>query len=298
MNRNRNLQLFAAETNTTVAADLEPAISIDFVTRLVEGIKKLREVLGVTDMIPMPEGTQIKIYEVKKKNTAEQVGEGEKINLTEIERKLKDTKSLTLKKYRKSTTAEAIQKAGYDKAVNMTDEKLMLEAQKEIKTDFFTTLKTGTGTVSATTTNLQMACANLWAKLQTYYEDYDFSPIFFINPQDAADYLGAAQITTQSAFGMSYIENFLGMGTAIINSAITAKDVWATAKENLNGAYIPGGGDLANTFNLTMDETGMVGMKHFTDDTTATFQTLLMSGAMFFPEYADGVFKATIAPGE
>lgn len=286
-----NLQMFA-DANATTTVDLEPAVSIDFTSRLGGNIDKFREILGITDMIPMSTGTVIKAYKLAKENTPEQVGEGEVIPLTKITRKLAWSKELTLKKYRKATSAEAIQKVGYDKAINDTDEKLVKEIQKEIKADFFTSLESGTGT--ATGTNLQTACANLWGKLQERYEDSDVTPVYFINPLDVAEYLGTAQITTQNAFGLTYIENFLGMGNAIITKSIAAKTVYATVGENLNGAYVPNGGAIANAFGLTMDETGYVGMTHATASNTATLETLVMSGVMFFPEYVDGVFKATI----
>ena len=125
MNKNRTIayrkQLFAPETNTTVAADLEPVISIDHTNQLVAGIKSLLTVLGVVDMKPMAEGTTVKMYKTTQKNTPDQVAEGETIGLTKVERKLVKTFELVLKKYRKSTTAEAIQKVGKDKAVNETD---------------------------------------------------------------------------------------------------------------------------------------------------------------------------------
>ena len=82
-------------------------------------------------------------------------------------------------------------------------------------------LNAGTGT--ATGKDLQQTLANLWAKNQEYYEDQDVSPIYFINQQDVADYLGTAQITMQTAFGFTYIENFLGLGTAIISPKVTVK---------------------------------------------------------------------------
>lgn len=287
------LQIFAAETNTTLSTDLEPAISIDFTSRISSNIDELRELLGVSELIPMAAGTDIKIYEMKRVNTPAQVGEGETIPLTEITRKLKTTITLDLDKYRKNTTAEAIQKVGRSLAVNRTDEKLISEIQKDIKKSFYTTLATGTGT--ATGTNLQITLANLWAKLQTRYEDMDVSPIYFINPQDVADYLGTAQIDMQTAFGFTYIENFLGLGTAIISPQVTAKTVYATAKENLNGAYVPVSGDVAQTFSLTYDETGTIGMTHQMKTDNATIDTLIMSCVKFFPEYADGVFKGTIS---
>ena len=292
MRKRKGLQLFAAPTNTTVAADLEPAISVDFTSRIHQNITELQRVLGISDMLPMPAGTDIKIYKMSRKNTPSQVGEGETIPLTEIERKLVKTVTLDLNKYRKNTTAEAIQKVGRNMAVNQTDEKLISEIQKDIKKTFYTTLATGTGT--ATGTNLQTTLANLWAKLQGYYEDMDVTPIYFINQQDAADYLGTAQITMQTAFGFTYIENFLGLGTAIISPQVTAKAPIATAQENLNGAYAPVSGDVAQTFGLTYDASGMIGMTHQMKSENATIDTLIMSNVIFYPEYADGVFKGTI----
>lgn len=293
MNKKLNLQKFAAETNLTVAADLEPAISIDFTSRLHEGIESLLKVLGITDMIPMAAGTTIKAYKLAKENSPEQVGEGETIPLTKITRKPAWTKELKLNKYRKATGAESIQKVGYDRAVNQTDEKLIKEAQKDIKKDFFVALATGTG--AAAGANLQEVCANLWAQLQVRYEDIEVTPVFFINPLDVADYLGKANITMQTVFGMTYIENFLGMGNAIITNAVSAKAPVATVAENLNGAYVPADGDLANAFGLTMDETGLVGMTHSKATGNATVETLVLSGVLFYPEYVDGVFKGTIA---
>lgn len=295
MNKKINLQLFAAAENTTITTDIEPAISVDYTTKLAENINSFMELLGITNMIPMAEGTSIKGYKLTKTNTAGQAAEGDTIALTKIDRKLAFEKTLTLKKYRKAVTAEAIQRAGYSNAVNETDAKLISEVQKDIKKDFYTALKTGSG--STTGTNLQTACANLWAALQKRFEDYDASPVYFINPEDVAEYLGTAQITMQTAFGFSYIENFLGLGTAIITAGVDAKAPMATAKENLAGAYIPGSGDLASAFNLTMDATGMVGMNHSATNSNATIETLVMAGVVFWPEYADGVFKATIAPG-
>ena len=49
----RELQLFAAETGTTVSADLAPAISVDFTSRIAQNIVELQQLLGITDLIPM-----------------------------------------------------------------------------------------------------------------------------------------------------------------------------------------------------------------------------------------------------
>ena len=289
----RMLQLFAAEEGTTLSTDLAPAISVDFTTRIAQNIVELQQLLGITDLVPMAAGTDVKIYKWTVEDLADQVGEGEEIGLTKVKRTLANTITLDLDKYRRNTTAEAIQRVGRSIAINQSDEKLIQKVQKGIKGSLYTVVKAGTGT--ATGTNLQIVLANLWAKLQGYYEDEDVNPVYFVNPQDVADYLGTAQITMQNAFGFTYIENFLGLGTAIVSPQVTAKKPIATAKENLRGAYVPMSGDVAQTFNLTADTTGLVGMTHSTKTGNATVDTLLMSCVKFFPEFQDGVFVGTIS---
>lgn len=289
----RMLQLFAAETGTTTSTDLAPAISVDFTSRISQNIVELQRLLGITDLIPMAAGTDIKIYKWTVSEPAAQVGEGENIGLTQVKRELANTITLDLDKYRRNTTAEAIQKVGRDLAINQSDEKLVKKVQKGIKGSLYTVLKAGTGI--ATGKNLQATLANLWAKLQGYYEDEDVTPIYFVNQQDVADYLGTAQITMQTAFGFAYIENFLGLGTAIISPQVTEKKPIATARENMRGAYVPMSGDVAKTFSLISDETGLVGMTHSAKTGNATVDTLLMSCVKFFPEFQDGVFIGTIS---
>ncbi len=280
---------------TTTTADMAPAISVDFTSRISKNIVELQKLLGITDLIPMSAGTDIKIYKWTVDELADQVGEGKTIGLTKVTRTLANTISLALDKYRRNTTAEAIQKVGRNIAINQSDEKLVGKVQKETKKSLYAALKKGSGTVSGIT--LQAVLANLWAKLQEYYEDEDVTPVYFINQQDVADYLGTAQITMQTAFGFTYIENFLGLGTAIISPQVTAKNPIATAKENMRGAYVPMSGDVAQTFALMADSTGLVGMTHSINSRDASVDTLLMSCVKFFPEFEDGVFIGTIGNG-
>lgn len=165
--------------------------------------------------------------------------------------------------------------------------------QKAIKKDFYALIGTGTGT--ATGTNLQTTLSATWAAVKKYYADEDATPIYFISSDDLADYLGTASITLQTAFGLSYIENFLGLGDVVVSPEITKGKVIATAKENLSGAYVPANsGDVAQSFNLTGDTTGLVGMTHVIASSTATLETLAFSGVVFFPEFLDGVIVGTI----
>ena len=280
---------------TTTTADMAPAISVDFTSRISKNIVELQKLLGITDLIPMSAGTDIKIYKWDVGELADQVGEGKTIGLTKVRRTLANTISLDLDKYRRNTTAETIQKVGRNIAINQSDEKLVGKVQKETKKSLYAALKKGSGTVTGAT--LQAVLANLWAKLQEYYEDEDVTPVYFINQQDVADYLGTAQITMQTAFGFTYIENFLGLGTAIISPQVTAKNPIAAAKENMRGAYVPMSGDVAQTFSLMADSTGLVGMTHSINSRNASVDTLLMSCVKFFPEFEDGVFIGTIGNG-
>lgn len=290
-----NIQMYAAAENTTAAADLETGISLDFVSKFTSNITELQKVLGIAEMEPMASGTNIDIYKMEQTNTPAQVGEGETINLTKIQRKKVRSITVGLKKYRRNTTAEAIQKVGRSMAINQSDEKLVSGIQKEIKGDFFTMLLEGTGTAGGT--GLQATLANAWGKLNVYHEDEGATPIHFLNPLDVADYLGGASITTQNAFGLSYVEDFLGLGTVVISPRVTKGKTVSTAKENLHGAYIPANsGDVANSFGLTADTTGLIGMTHSVVTGNATIDTLAMSGVKFYPEMLDGVIIGTITP--
>lgn len=290
-----DMQLFAEE-NMNAAADLEPGISIDFVSKITSNIAELQKVLGIAEMEPMSAGTTIKIYKMEQVNTPNQVGEGETIALTKVERKLARTIELVLKKFRRNTSAEAIQKVGRNMAINQCDEKLVSGIQKGIKQDFFDVMLAGEGT-GVDGVGLQATLANAWGKLNVYHEDEGVSPIHFLSPLDVAEYLGGAQITMQTAFGLSYVEDFLGLGTVIVSPRVTKGKVVSTAKENLHGAYIPANhGDVAQAFGLTADSTGLVGMNHSADNTNATINTLAMSGVIFYPERLDGVFVGNIQP--
>lgn len=293
MKKKFDLQLFTVPTNETTTSDLAPAISVDYVSRITENIRTLQQILGIVDMEPMAVGTTIKMY-TESVTLGAQVAEGEEINLSKATRELAATKELTLGKYLKEVTAESIQKYGRDRAINKTDEKIVGEIRKGIKNNFFSLLATGTGTATAGA-SLQAALANVWAALQTRFDDMDVTPVYFVSSTDVAGYLGTANISTQTAFGFSYVEDFLGLGTVIINPNLTAGTVIGTVMENLNGAYAPAtGGDLAEAFNLTSDESGLVGMTHQAKTGNASLQTLLFCSVLFYPEYLDGVIKGSI----
>lgn len=291
-----NIQRFAAETNFTGKSDLEPAISIDFTSHLTENINDLLKVLSVNEAIPMAVGQVIKRYKcrIKTKPTTK-AGEGETIPLTRVERVALDPIEIAFDKYRKATSAEAIQKIGRDKAIIQTDAEIVKMIQKDIKASFFTYLKDGTGTATPKEVGLQGGLAAAWGVIQAKFEDIDATPIYFVNPSDIADYLAKATVSTQTAFGFTYIQNFLGLGDVFVSPQVEAGKIFATAKENLNMAYIPASNsDIASVFGLTSDETGLIGMTHTPKTDNATIETLLIAGVKFFAEEVDKVIKVTL----
>ena len=286
----------AAETNLIKKEDLVRAREIEFVTLLGESIKKLVEALGVTRKIPKQAGYTLKTYKAKGTLQDGTVAEGDLIPLSKYQTEAVSYAEIVLKKWRKATSAEAIIEKGYDQAVQMTTDRMLKDVQKGIRTDFFTFLATGTGTATGAT--FQAALAQAWGQLQVLFEDDSIEAIYFMNPLDVADYLATAQITTQTAFGMTYVENFLGLGTVIFDSKVPEGTIYATAKDNIVLYYVPvNGADLGNAFSFTADQTGLIGIHEEADYKHMTAEDTVMSGVVLFAERLDGIVKSTITPG-
>lgn len=286
-----------AESNLIAKAQMSKVREVDFVSQFAHNsLAKLIEVLGVTRKIPMQEGTTMYMYTTTGTLQSGSVSEGAVIPLSQYTRNKTAVGDIALKKWRKATSAEAIMKSGYDEAVRATDAALLKDVQKEVRGAFFTLIN---GAVASSTSvaeeTLQAALAEAWAQLQIKFEDDTAEPVYFLNPLDIGDYLKTASITVQTAFGMNYIEDFLGLGTVILSSRVTQGTFFATAKENIVLYYLAMNGDIAGNFGLTVDDLGYIGIK--TDIPTeqrAQLETLVMSGIQFFVEYAAGVVKGSI----
>lgn len=285
----------AADAKLIKKEDLARVREIEFVEMFGYSVKKLVEALGVTRKIAKQAGTTLKTYKASGTLEDGAVGEGEVIPLSKYKVQATSYKELTLKKWRKETSAEAIADRGYDQAVEMTTDEMLRDVQRAIRKDFFDFIKTGEGT--ATGAGFQAALAQAWGKLQTLFEDDEISAVYFINPLDVADYLATANITLQTAFGMNYIENFLGLGTVILNSSVEKGKIYATAKSNIVLYYIPvNGADLNNAFSFTSDTTGYIGIHEEADYTKMTAYDTVVSGMVLFAERMDGIVVSTITP--
>ena len=296
MKKNFDLQLFAVDAKTIKEADLAKVRDVDFSERFSAGIETLMKMLGVTRKIEKKAGEVLKVYKVTGTLEDGTVAEGEVIPLSKYQTTYTPIGEAVLKKWRKVTTAEAISSKGYGQAVNDTNNKMLKDIQKGIRSQFVTFL--GTGEATAEGVGLQAAMAQVWGKMQVLYEDTAIETVYFMNPLDVADYLGTAQISTQTAFGMSYIQNFLGMGTAILASDIPKGKIYATAAENIVLYYIPvTSSDMAQAFDLTADATGLIGIHTGPTYDNLSAETVAASGVGLFAENLGGIVVATISAG-
>lgn len=279
-----------AETNLITKNQMTKVREVDFTRRFTGTIlRKLIEALGVTRKIPLIDGTTMYYYTTTGTLQDGNVAEGEIIPLSQYQRDKTPIGEITLKKWRKAASAESILKSGYSEAVLETDAKLLLDVQTGIRTDFFNNLKGIDGTVVGAST-LQMVLAKTWGNLQVLFENDAIEAVHFLHPLTIAEYLGAANISLQTAFGFNYISDFLGLGTIIMTSQVPQGQVISTAKENLIMYYVPVSSDAMSSLGVTSDQTGYIGIKSgYPTEERAQVESLVLSGIQFLVEYADGV---------
>ena len=96
-----------AENNLIKKDDLVKAREIEFTYTFGESLKKLMEALGVTRKIAKQAGTTLKAYKATGTLLDGTVAEGETIPLSKYVTEPVTFAEITLKKWRKATTAEA-----------------------------------------------------------------------------------------------------------------------------------------------------------------------------------------------
>ena len=271
------------------------AKSIDYAYRFGENFSKFIEALGITRQIPVQEGFTLTMYTAPEVDLADgDVGEGELIPLSKVTPQPAETKEITLKKYRKVTTAEAIQRYGRDEAINRTDEALIKEVQKGIRDYLFTTIKThGTVQANLNAGTLQGALASAWGALEVLFEDDAITTVAFVNPMDVANEIANKAITLETQFGLRYYTDVTGT-VVFLNNTIPQGEVYATAADNLQVAYIAANSEAYQEFNMFTDEFGYIAVAHGQQLETLSVQTVLASGVLIFPERLDGMVKIEI----
>lgn len=291
-----------AKEKLTVQADITVAArEVDFVTRFAQNWDALREILGIIRPIEKAAGTKLTSYVASMKGELQggsSVGEGEEIPYTEFQVKPATYADVVLEKYAKAVSIEAVTKYGATVAVQKTDEAFLNELQNVVMGRFYTFLATGELTDTATT--FQMAVAKSIGLVKDKFKRIHKNVtgvVTWVNTLDAYEYLGAANLSVQTAFGIDYVENFMGAQTLILSSEIARGKVISTPIDNIDLYYInPNNSDFAQLglVYTTDGETNLIGFHANGDYSHAVGESFALMGMALWAEYLDGISVVTV----
>lgn len=289
----------AAATGLTKTTDITiQAREIDFVTSFDRDWEALREVLGIANPIRKAPGTTLVTSKATVTLEEGTVAEGEAIPYSQAKIDPVKHEDITLKKWAKAVSIEAVEKYGAAVAVQMTDEEFRTELTGKVLDDFYTFLQTGT--LTSTEETFQMAIAMAIGKVTDKFKKMRrkaTSVVVFVNTLDAYKYLGAAQVTIQTENGIQYIKNFLGADTIILSSELPEGKVIATPTNNVVLYYVdPGDGEfeqLGLTYTVE-GETNLIGYHANGNYNTAVGESFALMGMKLWAEYIDAVAVVTV----
>ena len=205
MNKNRKfgLQIFAAPDNMTGTAQVQTrAREIDFVTSFSKNLQALLDVMGITRMIKKENGSTLKTKKVTGTLQSGAVAEGDEIPLSQYQVEEVPFDTIRIEKYRKGVSLEAIAEKGYDAAVQSTDDEFKSDLINVVTGKFYTQLKAGSLVGHEST--WQMAVAMAIGKVVDKFQKMKRTATgvaLWVNTLDVYKYIGAADITLQTAFG-------------------------------------------------------------------------------------------------
>lgn len=271
----------------------------DFVTRFGDNWEALRNILGIMRPIRKTPGTSLVSYTADVTLESGAVGPGDVIPYSKATITQAAKADLTIEKYAKAVPIEDVNKYGAEIAVEKSDDAFLTKLQNVVLTKFYNFLKTGTLTKTATTWQdaLAKAQGEVLNKFATIQKDVT-AVVGFANILDAYDYLGAADITVQTQFGLTYIKDFLGYSTLFLLPAtqIARGTVIATPVENIDLYYIdPSDSEFAKlglTY-TTQGETNLIGFHAQGNYSTAVGESYALMGMALWAEYLDGIAKVT-----
>ena len=291
-----------ADAGLTKSTDIDTTVrEIDFVTRFNQSWDALREILGIMRPVKKESGTKLTAKKATVALRDGSVGEGEvipasKAKVTEI-----DLGSISIKKYKKEVSIEAIDEKGYENAIQKTDDEFLNELQSVVMDDFYSYL-VEYGAKKVTSTTFQKAVAMAKGNVVHKWKEMHKSTtavIAFCNDLDAYEYLGDANITTQVQFGIEYLENFLGMERLILSADIPSGLVVATPAENIVNYYVdPSDSSFARAGMIyrTDGDTNLIGFHVQGDYDTAVSKSFALMGNRIIAEYVDGIVLSSFKP--
>ena len=271
------------------------AREIDFVTRFADNWDALRNILGIMRPIRKAPGSTLISYSADVALEDGTVGPGEVIPYSKATIVQTAKEDLTIEKYAKAVPIEDVNTYGAAIAVEKSDDAFLTKLQNVVLGRFYSFLNTGSLIRGASTWQAALAKAqgevlNKFAGMQK-----DITGIVgFANILDAYDYLGNAQVTVQTAFGLSYIQNFLGYQTLFLLPAqqIDRGIVIATPVENIDLYYVdPGDSEFARLgLQYTVQgETNLIGFHAQGNYGTAVGESFALMGMAMWAEFLDGI---------
>lgn len=291
----------AAKTNLIITSNIQAkAREIDFVTRFERNWEHLREILGIMRPIKKTPGAILKSKYAEGELQDGKVGEGEEIPYSKFVVKEKPYVEMTIEKYAKAVSIEAIKDHGYENAVQMTDDEFLFQLQTNVTGRFYKYLKTGT--LSFTEATFQMALAMAKGRVENKFKQMHRNVtgvVGFVNILDVYEYIGAAGISIQNQFGFQYVKDFLGFNTIFLlsDSEIPRGTVIATPAENIVLYYVdPNESDFAKAglVYTVSGETNLIGFHTQGNYHTAVSESFAIMGLTLFAEYIDAVAVGTI----
>lgn len=273
---------------------------IDFVTRFNDNWDALSNILGIMRPIRKAPGSQLISYTADVALEDGNVEPGHVIPYSKATITQAAKGDLTIEKYAKAVPIEDVNKYGAAIAIEKSDDAFLTKLQNVVLGRFYTFLNTGslTGTANNWQAALAKAQGEVLNKFATMQKDVT-AVVGFANILDAYEYLGAADITVQTQFGLTYIKDFLGYSTLFLLPAnfIARNTVLATPVENLDLYYIdPGDSEFARLgLNYTTQgETNLVGFHAQGNYNTAVGESYAIMGMALWAEYLDGIAKITV----
>lgn len=285
----------AAITNTITTNEVVAALDVQASLNFMGEYDKLAEILGIVAPEVVAAGTAMRQLKITGALTAGTVAEGDEVPLSKYSAEYINLDPIQLKKYRKMTTAEAILKGGFEAAVMKTDAKMLSHVRSDIVDEFFGFMANGTTT--ATGTGLQAALANADAQLQVKLEangDEGGALVHFVNPLDVAAYIGNAPITTNTAFGMTYLQDFLGIQNVVVTAKVAQGKFFVTPAENLHMYAVDFGalGQAGLSYNVQAGS--LIGVAHEAAYDRVSAETHVVTGATLFAEVVDYIVKGSV----
>ena len=293
-----------AKNNLIKSADVQvTARELDFVTRFEANWEHLRDILGIMRPIKKQPGAQLKSKYAEGTLQPGTVGEGEEIPYSKFTVKETVYDEMTIVKFAKAVSIEAIKDHGYENAVAMTDDEFLFQLQTNVTDRFYTYLNTGTLKVADATT-FQMALALAKGSVLNKFKSMHRAAtnvVGFVNIMDVYKYLGAAEITIQNEFGFDYVKNFMGYSVLFLlgDDEVEQGRVIATPVENIVMYYVdPGDSDFVKAglaYTTGVGETNLIGFHTQGNYNTAVTEAFAIMGLTLFAEYIDAIAVADFA---